>query len=331
MSIRSGLAAQLGAASETTWGTAVTPDHFYEFISEDINLKVERLESKGLRSNNRVLRTDRWAATQQRIEGKVDIEVPTKGMSLWLRQALGSTTVTTPSGATLARLHRSVLGDPYGTGLTVQVGRPDTSGTVQPFTYAGVKVDQLSLSNSVGDFLKAEMTLVGKSEVTNTSLATATYPITGSASAFQYLNWTQGAITIGGSPVGVVTDFSVDVNSNIKSDRYFLGAATMNEPIIAAMTEISGSVTVEFDGLTNYNRFVNGTVAALTATWTGATAIESTTYPSLLVSLANVRFDGDTPNVKGPDIITHDLKWKALYDGTTGPIVIDYTTSDSAV
>ena len=331
MSIRSGLAAQLGAASETTWGTAVTPDHFYEFLSEDINLKVDRLESKGLRVNNRVLRTDRWAATQQRIEGKIDFEVPTKGMSLWLKNALGSTTITTPSGATNARLHRSTLADPYGLGLTVQVGRPDSSGTVQPFTYAGVKVDQLSLSNSVGDFLKAEINLVGKSESTGTSLATATYPITSGSAAYQYLNWTQGAITIGGSAVGVVTDIKIDINNNIKSDRYFLGAATMSEPIIAAMTEISGSVTVEFDGLTSYNRFVNGTVAALTATWTGATAIESTTYPSLLVNLANVRFDGDTPNVKGPDVITHDLKFKALYDGTNGPIVIDYTTSDTAV
>lgn len=331
MSIRSGLAAQLGAASETTWGTAVTPDHFYEFLSEDINLKVDRLESKGLRVNNRVLRTDRWAATQQRIEGKIDLEVPTKGMSLWLKNALGSTTITTPSGATNARLHRSVLGDPYGLGLTVQVGRPDSSGTVQPFTYAGVKVDQLSLSNSVGDFLKAEINLVGKSETTSTSLATATYPITSGSAAYQYLNWTQGAVTIGGSAVGVVTDISVDINNNMKSDRYFLGAATMSEPIIAAMTEISGSMTVEFDGLTNYNRFVNGTIAAVTATWTGSTAIEGSTYPSLLVNLANVRFDGDTPNVKGPDVVMMDLKWKALYDGTNGPIVIDYTTSDTAV
>jgi hypothetical protein len=331
MAIRSGLAAQLGAASETTWGTAVTPDHFYEFLSEDINLKVDRLESKGLRSNNRVLRTDRWAATQQRIEGKIDLEVPTKGMSLWLKNALGSTAVSTPSGATLARLHRTTLGDPYGLGLTVQVGRPDTSGTVRAFTYAGCKVDSLSLSNSVGDFLKAEMNVVGKSETTATALATATYPITSGAASFDYLNWTQGAITIGGSPVGVVTDFSVEVNNNLKSDRYFLGAATMNEPIIAAMTEISGSMTVEFDGLTNYNRFVNGTIAAVTATWTGATAIEGSTYPSLLVNLANVRFDGDTPSVKGPDVITHDLKFKALYDGSTGPIVIDYTTSDTAV
>ncbi|MEI6202816.1 MAG: phage tail tube protein, partial [Enhydrobacter sp.] len=224
-----------------------------------------------------------------------------------------------------------VLGDPYGLGLTVQVGRPDSSGTVQPFTYAGCKVDQLSLMNGVGDFLKAEMNIVGKSETTGTGLATAVYPITGGAASFAYLNWTQGAITIAGSPVGVVTDIKIDINNNIKSDRYFLGAATMNEPIIAAMTEISGSVTVEFDGLTNYNRFVNGTVAALTATWTGATAIESTTYPAVLVNLPNVRFDGDTPNVKGPDVITHDLKFKVLYDGSTGPITIDQTTTDTAV
>lgn len=330
MAIRSGLAAQLGVAAETTWGTAVTPDHFYEFLSEDLKYSIERVESAGLRANNRVLRTDRYAPGKQRVEGKVELEPATKGFGLWLKNALGSSSISTPSGATLARLHAHTLDDPYGLGLTVQVGRPDNAGTVQPFTYAGCKVGKLTLSNSVDQILKSEMDLVGKSEVTSTSLATATYPITSGAAAYEYLYWTGGVITVAGSAVGVVTDFQLEVDNGLKDDRYFLGGASMSEPIIAKMTEITGSLTVEFNGLTAYQRFINNTQVALNAKWTGTTAIEGSTYPYVEVDISKVRFDGDTPNVKGPDVITHDLSFKVLNDGTNTPITINYMTSDTA-
>lgn len=324
MAIRSGIAAQLGIAAETTWGTYVAPDHWYEFNEEDLSLSIEPIESAGIRANNRVLRTDRWAQGQRRVEGTVTMEVPSESFGLIAKHALGSASISTPSGATLARLHRHTLGDPYGLGLTVQVGRPDNAGTVQPFTYTGAKVSELTLANSVDEILTAEIGLVAQNEVTSQSLATASYP-----SGNQVFNWTQGVISLGGSTVGVVTDFEVTVNNGLKDDRYFLGASTMSQPIIANMTEITGTMSVEFDGLTNYNRFVNGTTAEIVATWTASTAIEGSTYPYVKVTLANCRFDGDTPNVGGPDVVTHDLTFKALYDGTNGPIVIDLLSDDT--
>lgn len=324
MAIRSGLAAQLGAVAEDTWGVYKAPTSFIEFTEESLALAIERIESPGLRANNRVLRTDRWSAGQKRVEGTVSFEAPSKGLGLWLKHALGSSSITTPSGATNARLHTHTLGDPYGLGLTVQVGRPDSGGTVRPFSYTGCKIDQLTLSNSVDEFLVVECEIVGEDETTSESLASASYP-----TGVQLFNWTQGVISIGGSSVGVVTDFSVTVANNHKADRYFLGAATMSEPIIAGMTEVTGSMTVEFDSLTNYNRFVNGTIAAVTAKWTAATAIESTFFPYVEVSLPDVRFDGTTPAVAGPDVVTIELPFKALYDGTDQPITITTQTADT--
>jgi len=325
MAIRSGLAAQLGAVAEDTWGVYKAPTSFIEFTEESLALAIERIESPGLRANNRVLRTDRWAAGQKRVEGTVSFEAPSKGLGLWLKHALGSVSITTPSGATNSRLHTHTLGDPYGLGLTVQVGRPMSNGTVTPFSYTGCKIDQITLSNSVDEFLVVECEIVGEDEITSESLASASYP-----TGVQLFNWTQGVISIAGSSVGVVTDFTVTVANNHKSDRYFLGAATMSEPIIAGMTEVTGSMTVEFDSMTNYNRFVNGTIAAVTAKWTAATAIESTFFPYVEVSLPDVRFDGTTPAVAGPDVVTLELPFKALYDGSDQPITITTQTADTA-
>lgn len=324
MAIRSGIAAQIGLAAETTWGTYVAPDHWYEFNEEDLALAIEPIESAGLRANNRVLRSDRWAQGQKRVEGTVTMEVPSKSFGLIAKHSLGTATITTPSGATNARLHRHTLGDPYGLGLTVQVGRPGSDGTVHPFSYTGAKVNELTLSNSVDEILTAEIGLVAQNETTSQALASASYP-TGN----QVFNWTQGVISIGGGAVGVVTDFEVTVSTGLASERYFLGASTMSQPIIAEMTEITGTMSVEFDGLTNYNRFVNGTLASISAKWTAATVIEGSTYPYVEVTLANCRFDGDTPAVGGPDVVTHDLTFKALYDGTNGPIVLDLMSDDT--
>jgi hypothetical protein len=325
VSIRAGLAAQLGAAFEDTWGTYKAPTSFIEFNEESLALQIERIESPGLRAGNRVLRTDRWAAGQKRVEGSLSFEAPSKGLGLWLKTALGDSSITTPSGATNARLHRHTLGDPFGLGLTVQVGRPDTGGTVRPFTYTGAKIDSITLSNSVDEFLVVECEMVAEDEVTSESLASASYP-----TGVQLFNWTQGVVSLAGSPAGVVSEFSVTLANNHKSDRYFLGAQTMSEPIIAGMTEITGTMTVEFDSLTNYNRFVNGTIASVGAKWTASTAIEGSTFPSVEVELPYVRFDGATPEVGGPDVLSYDLEFKALYDGSDEPITIDVVTTDTA-
>ena len=223
MAIRSGLAAQLGAVAEDTWGVYKAPTSFIEFTEESLALAIERIESPGLRANNRVLRTDRWAAGQKRVEGTVSFEAPSKGLGLWVKHALGSVSITTPSGATNARLHTHTLGDPYGLGLTVQVGRPSSNGTVNPFSYTGCKIDQITFNNSVDEFLVVECEMVAEDETTSESLASASYP-----TGVQLFNWTQGTITIASSTVGVVTDFSVTGANNHKSDRYFLGAATMS-------------------------------------------------------------------------------------------------------
>ena len=331
MAIRSALAAQLGLAESSTFGTYQTPTRFLEFLEESLEYQIERVESAGLRANNRVLRTDRYAPGQKRVEGSITVEPATKGYGLILKHALGSSSISTPSGATLARLHAHTLGDIYGTSLTVQVGRPDTSGTVQPFSFLGCRVDSINFTSSVDEILQSEVSLVGQDMTTSQALATATYPTTGSAAAYEQFYWTQGVVSIGGSSVAVVTDFEIEVNNNLKSDRYFLGGATMSEPIIAGMTEITGTITMEFLNLTAYNRFTANTQAAINAKWTAATAIEGSTYPYFEIDITKARFDaGGDPQVGGPDVLTQEIPFKVLNDGTNTPITINYLTSDTA-
>jgi hypothetical protein len=325
MSIRSGLAAQLGFAAESTVGTYATPDHFTEMLQESLKLQIERIESKAIRASNRVLRSDRWVANKKGVSGDVQFEVANKGFGLLFKHMLGAATVTTPTGATDTRLQTFTLDDMDGLSLTVQVGRPDTSGTVQPFSYLGCKVTSWELSNAVDGLLALTLSFDGMDEDTSQDLESVSYP-----TSQELLSFVGGSIKIADSAYDV-TSFSVKGDNGLKTDRYFIRDSTLKrEQLPAQMVELSGQIASEFGGTTAYERFTEGTMASIEALWQGST-IEGSFKYQVKVTLPKCRFDGETPNVGGPDILEQPLPFKALYDGTNEPITIEVQTTDTAV
>src|SRR3990172_8944819 len=114
MSLRSGLAAQIGFAEETTYGTRVVPTRFLEYSEEDLALDIERMEAFGLRASSggasgTVLRTDRWAAGKKAASGSVSWDgessgVGNKGFSMLFKHLFGRVlTIPTPGGGTAPR------------------------------------------------------------------------------------------------------------------------------------------------------------------------------------------------------------------------------------
>jgi hypothetical protein len=325
MAIRSGLASQLGMVAESTYGTAVTVTRFLEMVTEGLKLNIERVESKALRAGNRVLRTDRWAPNKKGAEGDLELEVASKGFGLLFKHMLGAVNITTPGGATLARLHTHTVADLYGSSLTVQIGRPGTGGTVIPFTYDGCKVTGWELTSDLDDVLMLKVTLDAHDEaVTTPALASASY-----AASDELLYFSGGAVTIGGVAYDL-TKFSLTGNNGLKTDRTFIRSDTRKkEPVAAEMAEFTGEMEMEFADATAYSLFTAGTVSEIEATWTGS-IIEAALAYSVTVTIPNARYDGDTPNVGGPDVVPQTIPFKALYNGTDSPVTIAYQTTDTA-
>ena len=321
MAIRSGLAAQLGIGVESTWGTAVTPTRFYEFTDESFSLSIERIESEGLRAGNRVMRSDRYAVGQKAVEGSVSMDMTAENSALLFEHALGDVQTANTSGSVYT--HTCTLSDPYALGgLTVEVGRPGNDGTVRAFTYSGCVVSEMTLSNSVNELLQLELGLVGKNESTG-SITSASYP-----SSQELLSFKDATVTIAGSAYEC-KDISIAVNNGLDAERYILGSQTINQPVAANMTEITGEITAEFKDLTAYNRFVNASHAAIVATWEGS-AITGTYKRKISVSIPVARFDGDTPQVGGPEILDQTLTFKGLSDGSQEPITITVVNEDTS-
>lgn len=323
MAIPSGLSAQLMIAEESTYGTPVTPTRGYEFNTESMSLDIERLESAGLRAGTRVLRSDRWTPGAKDVTGSIEMDLQNKSFGLWLKHMFGTFAVATPGGATLSRTHTASPGD-LPTGLTVQVGRASENGTVNPFTYHGCKVSSWEIDASVGEIGKLTVDLVGEDEDTSTGLASASY-----ASSASLLVFTQATLSVGGSAVDV-RSATISGDNGLDTDRYKLGSALRKAPVEAAMREYTGTLDAYFASLTAYNRFVNGTEAALVLEFVGA-EIESGFNYGLEIT-CNVRFDGETPTVSGPAEIPQALPFKCVSsDGTAADAIeVVYTTTDTA-
>lgn len=326
MAIRSGLAAQVGIGDETTYGTVATPTRFIEFESESMKLNVDYAEAPGLRATNRMQRTDRVRTNKQGATGDLSFVVQSKGMGLFLKHAVGKAgVITTSAGGTNSKDHTYTLGDPYGLSYTFQKGVPDVSGTVQPFSYLGTKTVSWELSNSADGFLMWKQSMFAQDETTATALASASYP----SGTVEDLFYSDGALNVASGAVSV-TDVTISGATPLKTDRRFLRSSVLvKEPILSGLTEVTGSFTMEFESLTQYQRFTGNTLGQLDVTWTAPTAIEAAIYPKLTVTIPNVQFRGDTPTVSSAGIVTLSCPFKALYSGSGEPLTILYTSADT--
>ncbi len=297
MALASGMAAQLGFAPEVTYGTGVTPTAFLPLVSESLTAQRERLESAGIIAGRRVLTSDQWSPGNVTVSGDVELELYNRGLGPLFRVMFGDVSTTGAGPYT----HVFTPGDLAGDALTVQVGRPGTAGTVHPFTYTGMKVGSWELACAAGEIATLKLAMVGRDETTATALASATYPAT-----IKPLHFDHAAVSLAGSPV-LVKSFTLAGDNGLDAGRRFLGDDLIAEPLEAGLRTYDGTLDVEFVDLTQYNRYVNASEVALSIVFTSGT--------DTVTIAANMRLDGETPNVSGTELLAQTVGFKAVASG----------------
>jgi len=297
----SGIEAQFGYAEESTYNTPVTVTRFHEFVSEGIKFEKNRIKSNGLRAGRRISR--RWAPGTQKASGPITLELPPGGIGLLLKHAIGSVTTTGAGPYT----HTFVPDSRDGESLTVQIGRPSTDGTLNPFTYSGVKISSWSLKASIDEYVTATFNTYGAAEESDSGtipLASAVYPADDDPFVF-----TDAQVTVDGV-VHCFTDIDLSYESSLKEDRYFMcpnSGATPDEPLDNGEIEVSGTLAGDFDDLTLYNIYKTDTEVPLVLTFAASGGL------SLVITM-NVRFDGETSTVDGPEILDESISFMATSD-----------------
>lgn len=303
--------AQIGYASETTYGTAVTPSAFLPLVSESIAATRERLESAAVLAGRKVITSEQWNGGPMAVDGDVQHELYANGLGILFLHMFGSVATSGPG----PYVHEFTPGPLDGKGLTVQVGRPGTGGVVHPFTYSGCKVVDWEIACSSGEIATLGLTVAGRGESTSMGLATASYP----SGASKPLKFNHASVTLAGD-AAEVTGLTISGANGLKTDRRFLSDERRAEPLEEGRREYTGTLDVEFADLTHYNRFVDGTEAALVVDFTAGT--------DKVVIEGNVRFDGGPPNVGGQTILTQSIPIKFVASGALDSSAIKATLTN---
>lgn len=296
----SGIFSQIGYAEETTYGTAVTVTRFIPIVDESLTQDIARLESEGIIAGARLIRSEQWAPGRRSVGGDVGHEWMQQNMALLFKHMLGTITSSATAGI---GTHTATPGPLTGLGLTVQVGKPMVGGLVVPFTYAGCKVQSWALAVKAGEIATLGLTLLSKTETNGVALAAASFPA-GAARPFTYV---QGGVSISGSSV-CVRELEISCENNLSDERECIGQDTIDEPLEMDRREITGTATMEFQTTQQYVNFLNGTEVPLVLSMSAAASAQATVT-------MNVRYDGETPQIKGRDLIVPDIPFKVI--GTT--------------
>lgn len=317
MAAPSALAAQFGFKAEGTFGTPVTPDVFLPLVSESLTQEIEPLESEGLMVGRRFLDSDQWKQGPKTVSGDLQFEVYEQSIGTLLKHCLGSVNTTGAGPYT----HVITPGSLTGLGLTIQIGRPDTGGTVRPFTYAGCKITSWELAVEAGQIATFGISVVGTvAETTGTALASASY----AAQATTPFVANQVSVNSIGGTATNMKGFTLSGDNGLDTDRRFLGSALPAQPLEANRRDYTGEVSLEFSSLTDYQRYTGATEADILLTLSNGTE-------SLAVN-THARFDGTTPTVGGQGLVMLDQPFRVLGDGTDADaITLTYVSDDATI
>jgi hypothetical protein len=327
MAIGSGLSGQVGLKKETTYGTRVVADTFFEFDSEGGVRNQNFLESRMIRSGRMFQSAPRSIPTTRDAAVSIAGQVPIKTFGQIVDLLHGNTVTPVQSGATTAYVQTHNIGasDPTKS-ATIQVGKPDVDGVVRPFEYPGSMLNSFTMSCAVDGWLEFNAGFDSQDEDTAQSLATASY-----STLLEGFHFQQASVSVNGvvqnDTTGVLAkSLSLDLSMPRANQRFGLrSTATKLKPILNDYTPGSGSLTLEFSDMVQYGLFTAGTKVPIVFTFTSSTLAGTAVPYSLSITMASCQFRGTTPQVTGPDILMLESPFNILDDGTNPPVVIAIT------
>ena len=327
-----GIGAQVMTKEESTYGTAVTVDLAHPFLSEEVEPEHKRVEGKGQRANQLVHRTAQSEPYLIGASGPLTFEATTKDLGWWLKWGMGS--LSTGSVSDSVYPHTCVLGTSLAS-FTFQSNREFyPSYTDQAFTYEGCKVAKLKLECGKEGILTVTVDIVAENYTTGTALATASY-----TAGAELLSFIKGSLTIAATATPVES-WSIEIDNNLDTERIkqrtsATGGPLRQEPVRKGHATVSWSASVDYDALTNFNRFAGTTNsaihAALVFTCEGPTLAGVSAYPNLVVTLPAARVDQakgtGSMGSEGGKLL--ELSGIATDNGSAAPITAVYTNTQA--
>ncbi len=218
--------------------------------------------------------------------GLVVDEIATLGLSLIGKHLINHRTVV--DGATTS-------GSAAITSATAAFNQDDVG---KPITGTGIPAGATiaAVTSTTAATLSANATITGAAVTftIGTALASPSYA---QGSPLSFVN---GTVTLAGT-VTKVREITLSGDNALSDSRRFVGTRAMDEPLEEGMRSYTGMIETDYFSDVAYNRFVSGAESALVLVIANRTGSKSVTFT------ANVRYDGQTPQVGGRGIVGQSL------------------------
>jgi hypothetical protein len=271
----------------------------------------------------------RHKPTTRSAPGGLTMKVPNKGFGRFLDLLHGNVVTPEKIEATAAykQLHKIGTTAPLGKSLSMQIIKPDTAGVLQPFSYVGTKITEMTLSCDVGAELMAALSLNARDETTAEAYVAANYPA--GLASFDFVG---GEVAVNADTLGLVPSAAFTIPLAQKTDRFGLNkSALAAEPLPNDYLRPTGKLSMEFFGLTQFNHFVNCDAAKVVLNFEGA-VIAGANKERIKVTMPFCHFVGDSPQVSGPDVVMVDYPFEAYGSGgSEAPVEVEYVSVDSTL
>lgn len=315
---------RIGLKKETTYGTRVAPDFFFEVTDDNLTYEYEKYRSAGLGGG-------RWRAREIQTTsaggGTLPMEVPTVGFGKILDLLHGNTVTPVVQGATIAYKQTHTLDTPPSKTVTIQKQTPPVStSTLLPLDYVGCMLAGWEFGMDPAAVLTFTPTFVVRELKTDQTLATYVAP-----AASNLLSFKGGSVTIGGvAEANIVGGVTVTGGVSLRDDAFKLGTTgLMAKPVETAKPTAGGSFTADFEDLTNLNRTVNATNADVVLLFEGAT-IATIYKETVKITIPGCSFTSAAPTVGGPGVVQQEVAFANASSTAVAPF-IEYISTDVTV
>lgn len=143
--------------------------------------------------------------------------------------------------------------------------------------------------------------------------------------------WAQAILSLAGeTSLANVKDVTMQQSFSYDVSRMFVGnAGFKSEQIENNYRALSGSATVEWlSSEAIYNAFSADSTTSLELKFVGPTV--STSNYLLDIIIPNIKFEGESPKIAGPQVVTQATPFTGLDDEATVPIQVTYQSEDAA-
>lgn len=212
-------------------------------------------------------------------------------------------------------------------GTATLTGAPSIPASTTPVTNTLGQTAMVTIAGGTITNVSVNGATVGTTAGTYPVPANQTISITYSAAPTW--TWYQGVVSLAGETQQTnIKDCSLQQTFALDNERIFVGTKGFKDQQIENnMRTLAGSMTIEWlSSEAVYNAYADDTTTSLQLTFTGDPVAGSNYLLDFIVP--NIKFEGESPKVAGPAVVTQAANFSGLDDETTIPLQVTYQSED---